>query len=155
MTARQVPRFVRPRTILYAAMLGLVIAVMLGAWLLRETTTLAVIRDRAPLFVALSDGGVRNGFTLKIANKLCSTDVLTLTLHAGVPLHLLVQDAVAAGPNAWHVTTRADGITQWRALVTLPGGQHLAASIPVTFRLTDPAGRMVMQARSVFLGPGG
>jgi len=155
MTARQTTRFVRPRTILYAAMLGLVVAVMLGAWLLRETTTLAVIRDRAPLFVALSDGGVRNGFTLKIANKLRSTDVLTLTLHADAPLQLLVQDAVAAGPDAWHVTTRADGITQWRALVTMPVGQHLAASIPVTFRLTDPAGRVVMQARSVFLGPGG
>ena len=153
MEVRHIPKFIRPRTILYGAMLGAVLAVMVGAWLLRETTTLSVIRDRAPLFVSLSDGGVRNGFTLKIANKLRNTDALTLSLHAEPPLQLVVQEAQPAGPNAWRVTTRADGITEWRALVTLPPGHRSRESSHVTFRLTDAQGQVVVTERSVFLGP--
>jgi len=153
MQVRHVPKFIRPRTLLYTAMLGAVMAVMVGAWLLRETTTLAVIRDRAPLYVALSDGGVRNGFTLKIVNKLRNTDSLVLSLHAEAPLQLVVQEAEPAGQNAFRVTTRADGITQWRALVTLPPGHRGGTSTPVTFRLTDAQGRVLVNERSVFLGP--
>ena len=42
---------------------------MLGAFLMRSTLDVTVLRDRAPLFVRLSDGGVRNGYTIKIVNK--------------------------------------------------------------------------------------
>jgi cytochrome c oxidase accessory protein FixG len=174
MAVRRVPRFVRPRTLIYAGVLALVLAVMLGAWLLRQEVTLAVLRDRAPLFVSLSDGGVRNGYTLKIANKARSTDELTLVLESPARLTLVVQDSEQLGPNRWRVATRPDGITEWRALVTRApseprgirspqgGGeaehrrresdaQH--ASTHVTFRLLDAQGRGLARTDSVFLGP--
>ncbi len=44
--------------------------IMLVGLLLRPTLDVNVLRDRNPLFVKLSDGGVRNGYTLKILNKL-------------------------------------------------------------------------------------
>jgi cytochrome c oxidase accessory protein FixG len=153
MGARQVPRFIRPRTIIYAGVLGAVMAVMLGAWLLRQDVTLSVLRDRAPLFVHLSDGGIRNAYTLKIANKRREAGELVLVLDSTAPLHLTVQEAEAIGPNRFRVTTRADGITEWRALATLPPGQPGRESTPVAFRLLDARGRTVTRTTSVFLGP--
>jgi hypothetical protein len=138
--------------------------------------TLAVIRDRAPLFVELSDGGIRNAYTLKIANKTREAGTLTLLLESRAPLALTVQEAEAIGPNRYRVATRSDGITQWRALATLPPGQPMrdgirspegadaaehrrreseaqTRSTPVTFRLLDASGRTVARSDSVFLGP--
>ncbi|MGG5809197.1 cytochrome c oxidase accessory protein CcoG [Falsiroseomonas sp. CW058] len=153
MEVRRVPKLIRPRTLLYAGMLSVVVAIMLGAWMLRQTVTLSVIRDRAPLFVTLSDGGVRNAYTLKIANKLREAPELTLVVESPAPLQLNVQEAEAIGPNRVRVTTRADGITQWRALLTLPAGEPTRESTPVTFRLLDGRGRTVESHGSVFLGP--
>ena len=153
MAARRVPRFVRPRTMLYAGMLAAVMAVMLGALLLRETVTLSVLRDRAPLFVTLSDGAVRNAYTLKIANKGREVSTLTLELVAPQPLQVAVQEGVAMGDNRFGVTTRPDGITQWRVLVTRPEGLPARESMDVTFRLLDARGHVAASSHSVFLGP--
>lgn len=59
----------RPRTIVYAALIAVASAVMLVALTTRSPLDLNVLRDRNPLFVTLSDGSVRNGYTLKIINK--------------------------------------------------------------------------------------
>jgi cytochrome c oxidase accessory protein FixG len=62
-------RFVRPRTIAYAAVLGIVSLIMLGGLVTRSTIDLDVIRDRNPNFVTLADGSVRNAYTLKLMNR--------------------------------------------------------------------------------------
>jgi len=153
MAVRHIPKFIRARTIIYAAVLAGVAAVMLGAWILRQEVTLAVLRDRAPLFVSLSDGGIRNAYTLKIANKSREAGELTLVLESPARLGLQVQEAAELGANRFRVNTRPDGITEWRALATLPPGQPVRESTPVTFRLLDARGRTVVRTTSVFLGP--
>jgi hypothetical protein len=153
MAARKVPKFIRPRTIIYAAVLAGVVAIMLGTWMLRQELTVAVLRDRAPLFVNLSDGGIRNAYTLKIANKSREAGDLTLVLDSPARLQLQVQESAELGPNRFRVNTRPDGITEWRALATLPPGQPTRESTPVTFRLLDARGRTVARTSSVFLGP--
>jgi cytochrome c oxidase accessory protein FixG len=153
MAVRHVPKFLRARTLLYAAALGVVASVMLGAWLLRQEVTLAVLRDRAPLYVSLADGGIRNAYTLKIANKAREAGELTLVLESSARLALSVQESEQTGPNRYRVNTRGDGITQWRALATLPVGEPTRESTPVTFRLVDARGRTVVRTASVFLGP--
>lgn len=64
------PKLFRPRTLLYAGLISFVGLVMLVALNARTTLDVNVQPDRNPLFVRLSDGGVRNGFTVKILNKL-------------------------------------------------------------------------------------
>jgi cytochrome c oxidase accessory protein FixG len=59
----------RPRVMLYTAAIGLVGVIMLTALMLRPDLDINVMHDRNPLFVRLSDGGVRNGYTVKIINK--------------------------------------------------------------------------------------
>ncbi len=59
----------RPRVLLYAAMIVLVGAIMMVALWNRTILEVNVLRDRNPIFVQLSDGGIRNGYTIKILNK--------------------------------------------------------------------------------------
>jgi polyferredoxin len=153
MAVRTPQKVIRPRTMVYAGVLGAAAIVMLGAWLLRETLTLTVLRDRAPLYVQLSDGGLRNGYTLKLANKLRGELALPLVLEGPQGLRLVVQDAALDADGRPLLTTRDDGITQWRALVTAPEGLRLRGSTPITFRLLDAEGRTVLRQASVFLGP--
>jgi len=153
MAARHRPKLVRTRTIFYAGVLGLVVAVMAGAWLLRETLTLAVLRDRAPLFVRLSDGGIRNGYTLKLADKSRGAKVLTLVLDAPPGLQLLMQDVEYDAAGRPLLVSRPDGLAQWRVLVNAPASARLPESVPIAFRLLDAGGATAVTARSTFIGP--
>jgi len=51
------------------------------------------------------------------------------------------------------LTTRPNGITEWRVLVTTPAARHLPASLPISFHLHDQAGHDMAHAQSVLLGP--
>src|SRR6185437_9572894 len=62
-------RFFRPRTMIYVTAMTLAVIVMSTALMMRSTLGLSVLRDRAPLFVMLADGSLRNGYTVKISNK--------------------------------------------------------------------------------------
>ncbi len=60
--------FIRPRTLMYAALLAAVGFGMLFVLATRDRLALNVIHDRNPLYVLLSDGTVSNGFDVKILN---------------------------------------------------------------------------------------
>ncbi len=62
-------RLVRPRTVLYGSLLSVVGGLMLWAMMQRSMVEVNVLPDRNPLFVELSNGGIRNGYTVKILNK--------------------------------------------------------------------------------------
>ncbi|MBR0661799.1 cytochrome c oxidase accessory protein CcoG [Neoroseomonas oryzicola] len=153
MAARHLPRFIRPRTMMYAGAIAVVSLVMLGAFLLRSTLDVTVLRDRAPLFVRLSDGGIRNGYTIKIVNKRREDSPLVLDLQAPQGFRMVVQDADTDPDGRPMVARRADGIVQYRVLVSVPPGQRLPESTPVTFRLLEPSGRVAARQSSTFVGP--
>src|SRR5262249_29209737 len=77
-------RIIRPRTLLYVGLIALVGAIMLTAVVSRSTLQVNVLADRNPPYVLLSDGGIRNGYTVKILNKLHEPRVFTLALR-GLP----------------------------------------------------------------------
>src|SRR5690606_26052259 len=65
------PRYklLRIRTIFYALLFVGVATLMLGQLLLRDTLDISVLHDRNPLFVTLSNGDIRNGYTVKLLNQ--------------------------------------------------------------------------------------
>src|SRR5439155_19726227 len=58
-------RFVRPRTLVYVAMIAAVGAIMLYALLTRSLLDVNVLHDRNPVAVKLSDGSIRNAYTVR------------------------------------------------------------------------------------------
>ncbi len=145
-------KLIRPRTIIYALILVVVSGVMLGGLILRPRLDISVLRDRAPLFVTLGDGGIRNGYTFKISNMTRETKEYKLAL-AGVPQATLSVVGQDAAHQEIDLTARPDTVTTYRIYVRTPAGALKATSTPVTFTLTDLKGGEKDQYDSVFIGP--
>ncbi len=62
-------KILKPRSFYYAAILTLICGVMIRSLLYKPTLEISAIPDRNPIFVRLSDGSIRNGYSIKIANK--------------------------------------------------------------------------------------
>jgi cytochrome c oxidase accessory protein FixG len=109
-------QLLRPRTLLYAGLIALVGAVMLVALINRSTREINVLHDRNPPFVQLSDGAIRNGYTVKILNKLHTPRAFALSARGLDGARLAIVGMEAGAPI--RVTT--DALRELRVLVTLP-----------------------------------
>jgi cytochrome c oxidase accessory protein FixG len=109
-------QIIRPRTLLYTGLIIVVSAIMLVVLLNRTTLEINVLHDRNPPYVMLSDGGVRNGYTIKILNKLHQPREFTLEAK-GLPGAQL--SIVGLEANA-RIRVITDDVRELRAFVTLP-----------------------------------
>jgi cytochrome c oxidase accessory protein FixG len=144
-------RPVRARTLLYGALLAMVAAVMLAAFLLRATTDLSVQRDRSPNFVRLSSGAIRNSYTVKISNKQQQEHRFALELRGLSGAALVVSGASDTAPT--HLAVHADAVGSFRVLVTVPAGAAPSGSQAVQFIALDETGQRTATHDSVFVGP--
>ena len=64
------PRLLRPRVIIYAALLLALVTILLTSLVTRTPVILDVIRDRNTLFRELPDNIIENAYTLKIINQM-------------------------------------------------------------------------------------
>ncbi len=139
---------IRPRTIIYAAVLAAVSLVMLGTFLMRSTVEVTVLRDRAPLFVVLQDGGVRNDYTLKLLNKTRDTGRFVMSVEGIGDLHAAVD-----GAEDLALATRPDTVTTYRVHLTAPRARLAGESTDITFVLRNPETGAILRHRTVFIGP--
>ncbi len=112
-------QLLRPRTLLYAGMICLVGAIMLTALVRRTALEINVLHDRNPPYVLLSDGGVRNGYTVKILNKLQQPRDFMLETH-GLPGARLA--IVGMEPDA-RIRVTTDALRELKVFVTLPAAE--------------------------------
>jgi cytochrome c oxidase accessory protein FixG len=125
-------KLIRPRTLLYSGLICLVSAIMLAAWLARTTLEINVLQDRNPPFVRLSGGGVRNGYTIKILNKLHQPRDFTLAIE-GLPGASLA--IVGLEPGAV-IRVRTDDMRELKAFISVPPADILrSGSGTTTFSL--------------------
>jgi cytochrome c oxidase accessory protein FixG len=147
-------KLVRARTIMYAAAIAIVGGIMLTALLVRSDLDVSVLRDRNPLYVKLSDGGIRNGYTIKLLNKLYGPRALSLELE-GLPGAKLSVVGLEHEANPV-VTVPPDELKSVRFYVTLDkqavaslGGSATNFAILVT----DAASGEHMKHSAIFQGP--
>jgi cytochrome c oxidase accessory protein FixG len=125
-------RLIRPRTLLYAGLIALVGAIMLVALAARTTLEINVLHDRNPPYVLLSDGAIRNGYTVKILNKLHQPRAFTLEARGLAGARLAVV-GVEAGAS---IEVATDALREVRVLVTVPAAQLARLDSPTAaFRL--------------------
>ncbi len=146
-------RIVRPRTLIYVALLSLVGGVMLYGLTTRALTDLTIQRDRSALFVTLADGSVRNTYTVKIHNKTNYPQLYTLDV-----------DGLPAAAEAWIVgrspepigqiilAADADAVADYTFLVAVPRADLDAASLDLEFSVTSEMGEVATHD-TVFRGP--
>ena len=147
-------RLVRPRTVLYAALLTLIGGIMLFQLLTRSDIDINVLRDRNPLFTRLADGGIRNGFTFKVLNKAHAQRTFTIAAEGVDGLALTVVGSDSAEQPMATVSVDPDRVQTFRLLVTSPPGALKAESAPIRFVLTDVGSKRTATYDSVLRGPG-
>lgn len=144
-------RPVRPRTLAYVAVLAMVGSAMLISLALRASVDINVLHDRNPLFVTLSDGSIRNTYSIKILNKTREARTFTLMVE-GVPMEAL-QVVGATGSDGPLLGAEADSVATYRVLVHLPRTEVTSNQRPLTFLLTETASGETAIHESVFRGP--
>ena len=130
-------RPVRPRTIVYAGLIAGVGAIMLYALLTRTLLDINVLHDRNPVAVKLSDGSIRNAYTVHLLNKRGFDRVIAIDVDGPVNATVHVVGADTVTPDRPMIVLGRDQTTELRLLVTAPTEGNPDKSIPVHFHVTD------------------
>ncbi len=147
-----VHRFVRMRTALYVAIIAAVGGVMTFALVTREAQTISIIHDRNPVFVRLSDGAIRNGYTVRVANKRTERREFTLSI-SGLDGSLL--DVVQTREDGrFVIDVGPDQTREMRVLVT-DYAYTPPPTTPITFHLYDVLTGERASASDHFRAPAG
>lgn len=143
-------RVIRPRVVLYAAVLCVVGGIMLFGLTTRATIDVNVLRDRNPTHVRLSDGSVRNAYTVKVMNRARTSRTFAMRIEApaGFAVRVIGMDGVQP-PIA--VDVGPDRMRTLRVLVTVPEASLSAPSLPVAFIFNDGASGESRLTATVFL----
>ena len=152
-TAGQPPRLrlMRLRPVIYAVLIvvvGALMAVTLGS---RATLELNVLRDRNPLYVTLSDGSVRNGYTLKVINKEHQARALRLSVTGSLPVHMNIVGGEPADEPV--INVGPDRLVSFRVFLTVPAKDLRGESAAITIGVSDPVTGAQATYDSVFRGP--
>ncbi len=140
-------RLLRPRTYYYAALITVVGLSLLYILLNRDLLELHVLHDRNPLYVALSDGNVRNGYEVKILNK--RNDGRTFALSTEGIDDALVEVRGAGETSIHHMPVAADSVGHYRVFLSAPPQD--SAQKEVSFVLTDKIDGTKDTHQSIFI----
>ncbi|MBS0520499.1 MAG: cytochrome c oxidase accessory protein CcoG [Proteobacteria bacterium] len=147
-------RAIRPRTVLYGALLAIVASVILVVFALRNDSDLSVQRDRSPNFVRLSSGAIRNSYTVKISNKTQAPRQFQLAVEQLPGATLAIANAEGDSTTAaQHLTAEANSVSTVRVLLTVPAGSVPPGSTPIEFVIRDEQGHERASHGAVFVGP--
>jgi polyferredoxin len=111
-----------------------------------------VQHERSPIFVRLSDGGVRNAYTFKILNKMREERSFSLTIQGleGVKISVVGQEKVGgdailiAGP---------DSVAEYRIFLTQSPERLKSGDSKIAFVVTDLKSKMRKSVDDYFKAP--
>ena len=146
-------KIVRARTILYVVLISAIGLFMLSLLAFRSDLDVNVLHDRNPLFVTLSDGSIRNSYTVKVLNKARADRRFALGVEGldGVTLSVLGVDETSG--EAPVLTAEPDTVATYRVTVSVPPEQLDESAEDLAFTLTDLANGTRASHDSVFRGP--
>ncbi|MFA7429263.1 MAG: cytochrome c oxidase accessory protein CcoG [Rhodospirillaceae bacterium] len=147
-------RLVRGRTVLYAAIMIVVMAVMAFGLVTRARVDVSVLHERSPLFVTLSDGAIRNGYTFKILNMLPQEQTYRVMVE-GVEGATMIVVGYQEDPVAQtDLPVKADSVGTFRVYVTVPRAAIDDKAMDLEFRIENLATGETAERETLFAGPG-
>ena len=144
---------IRPRTIVYSLMLLIVCMVMLAGLVLRTDSSVNVLRDRNPLFVTLSDGSVRNGYTVKILNMKRETRTYRLAPAGIEGVRMTIIGHAKKPVRDIRLTVRPDSVSTFRVFVYADRAALEGDANSMRFVVTEEQSQEIMNQITTFRGP--
>nr|WP_245943960.1 cytochrome c oxidase accessory protein CcoG [Acuticoccus kandeliae] len=143
----------RPRVFLYFGLWSLIGIGMLVAVIARDRLDLSVAHDRNPRYVQLSDGSIRNGYTVKIMNMEPQPRTFDFGL-VGLPNGLMWSPEIVDEPaRRFAVEVQPDQVREFRVFVKADPSGLDEVPKPFAFRTFEMGGRESSETDVVFEAP--
>jgi len=113
----------RPRTLVYFAAWSMVGLLLLYGLLSRDRLSVNVLHDRNPQYVTLSDGSIRNGYTVKLLNKIQEPRTIIVTLQGLHGAEMSVIGIEQPPDRSFAVRVEPDRLKTLKVYVSQPADQ--------------------------------
>ena len=128
---------IRVRTLIYICVWAAIGFGMLGVLLTRERLDLNVLHDRNPLFVTLSDGSIRNGYTVKILNMMPEPRLIQLTIEGLPGARLIIPDIKDNPEDAVLLPAEPDQLETVKVFLSMDPKTLTESKTPFRFVVQD------------------
>ncbi|MCJ8307509.1 MAG: cytochrome c oxidase accessory protein CcoG [Hyphomicrobiales bacterium] len=145
--------FVRPRTILYAAIYAAIGVALLWALAVRDTLKVNILHDRNPVFTVLSNGAIRNGYEIKILNMTGTNRSFLVTIEGLEGATLKLAGAAEPEARSLRIEARADKLQASRVFVRVPKDRLDASKTAFSFNILAIGGEDKTKAGAHFEAP--
>jgi len=133
-------QLLRPRTLVYLAAWSLVGLAMLFTLIGRDRLQINVLADRNPQYVVLSDGSIRNGYTVKLLNMIPQPRRFTLSIE-GLPGAAMSVNGIDESPaRSVSIEVEPDSLRALKVYVSQPRDSVTGASQHFTFSVIEADG---------------
>ncbi len=146
--------FVRPRTYIYIAVWSLIGFLMLGALLARDRLDVNVLHDRNPVFVQLSDGSIRNGYTIKILNMRPEPRTIGLAISGIEGASMTIAGRDGSVGSTVDVDVKPDRLLSLKVYVKAAPEKLTGRTSDLTFTVTNEVDGETSSYDAKFDGPG-
>jgi polyferredoxin len=142
--AQTLKHVLRPRVLIYTAILGAVTVTMMVSLALRPPFKVDVVRDRGALARIAEGGNIENVYRLQIMNTTESDQHLRISVEGLPGLRVVSSDGAQVGPAQ----------SRWVAVnVQLPYEAAASGSHPIHFRIASQVTADAVTEKSVFIVP--
>ncbi|MER9559401.1 cytochrome c oxidase accessory protein CcoG [Mesorhizobium sp. M0323] len=129
----------RPRTYVYIAMWGLIGLGLLYSLMTRDRLEINVLHDRNPQFVTLSDGSIRNGYTVKLLNMIPEPRTIIVTIWGLPGAEMSIVGVDLPADRSFAIQVEPDRLKMLKVFVRLPADEILGEAQIFTLRVEDKA----------------
>ncbi len=145
--------FIRPRTYVYIAIFSAISIALAVTLMMRSRLDVSVLHDRNPQFVRLSDGSVRNGYTVKILNMVPRSRTFTVTIDGieGAKMKVAGSDKPAA--KTFKIKVDPDKLRSFRVYITTKQNALHQARSDIKFLIKDTTSKESTSYDAIFVGP--
>ncbi|CAM5768093.1 hypothetical protein LMIY3S_02384 [Labrys miyagiensis] len=143
----------RPRTFIYFGAWALVGVAMLYGLLSRERLEISVLHDRNPQYVLLSDGAIRNGYTVKLLNMVPEKRTFTLSLSSlpGATMSVVGMDGKEG--TSFSIPVEPDRPHTLRVYVKQPAEQLRPGGTDFRLHVSEENGPEAADYTATFIAP--
>lgn len=127
----------RPRTLIYFTVWSLAGLLMMMSLFTRERLDVNIVPDRNPLYTKLSDGGLRNGYQLKILNMKQQPLTFRVEMQGLAEGSFAGDGLTMVSPREATVNVEADKLKNVKIYVTMPPNTVKSESSELAFKVTE------------------
>ena len=146
-------KLVRPRTFVYLAIWGLVGLALIYALATRDLLEINVQQDRNPQFVMLSDGSIRNGYIVKLLNKIAEPRSVRLSLDGIEGATMTVVGIDIPDAREVYMVLEPDRLRNLRVFVRVPADRVEPGVSNFTFNVAERQGPETASYSALFHAP--